>query len=368
MNASLDTTWSNEQTAASPRVSKWWLFSPRVDLGVFLGSALVSLAALWVGARMGVLESGTPEWTWVPAVLLIDVAHVWATGFRVYFDTNELMRRPWLYTLVPLLGLIGGVALYSEGEIVFWRVLAYLAVFHFIRQQYGWVMLYRARVGERDKMGRWIDTAAVYIATIYPLVYWHSHLPRHFWWFLKNDFAALPLSAAQVIGPVYWLVLGIYALRSLYRWLLKGEVNPGKEIVVATTAVCWYVGIIAYNSDYAFTVTNVIIHGVPYLALVYWYARTRRPQADAPYRLLTRGPVMFLATLWLLAYVEEMLWDRGVWHSRGYLFGGSWDLQSLKILIVPLLALPQLTHYVLDGFIWRRKSNPGFSLIPSAES
>jgi hypothetical protein len=26
--------------------------------------------------------------------------------------------------------------------------------------------------------------------------------------------------------------------------------------------------------------------------------------------------------------------------------------------LVPLLALPQATHYVLDGFIWRRKSNP----------
>jgi hypothetical protein len=25
---------------------------------------------------------------------------------------------------------------------------------------------------------------------------------------------------------------------------------------------------------------------------------------------------------------------------------------------VPLLAVPQVTHYVLDGFIWRRKTNP----------
>jgi hypothetical protein len=50
-----------------------------------------------------------------------------------------------LYSLVPLLGFAIGVALYSEGELVFWRALAYLAVFHFIRQQYGWVALYRVR-------------------------------------------------------------------------------------------------------------------------------------------------------------------------------------------------------------------------------
>ena len=27
-------------------------------------------------------------------------------------------------------------------------------------------------------------------------------------------------------------------------------------------------------------------------------------------------------------------------------------------LLVPLLALPQATHYLLDGFIWRSKENP----------
>jgi len=348
-----------------PVANRLWLFSAPVDLGVFLGSALVALAALWIGARVGVLNSRAPEWTWVPAVLLIDVAHVWGTGFRVYFDTDELKRRPWLYTLVPVLGFLVGVALYSEGELVFWRVLAYLAVFHFVRQQYGWVMLYRARVGERDRFGRWLDTAAIYLATLYPLIYWHAHLPRRFSWFLENDFVLMPALALveRVVQPLYWAVLVSYLFRSAYRWLRRKEINPGKDIVVITTALCWYTGIITFNSDYAFTVTNVIIHGVPYLALVYWWARLRRPQAARSYRFTVSSPLTFLATLWLIAYVEELLWDRGVWHDREWLFGAAWDIGSLKILLVPLLALPQLTHYVLDGFIWRRKSNPNFSLI-----
>jgi len=342
-----------------------WLFSAPVDLSVFLGSAVVALGALLIGARAGVLNDRTPEWTWIPAVLLIDVAHVWSTGFRVYFDAEELKRRPWLYALVPVLGLIVGIALYSEGELIFWRALAYLAVFHFVRQQYGWVMLYRARVGERDRFGRWLDTAVIYLATIYPLIYWHAHLPRQFWWFLTNDFVTAPAwSVAElIVRPVYVLVLAAYVLRSVYLWLAKRQMNPGKDIVVLTTAACWYTGIIAFNSDYAFTVTNVIIHGVPYLALLYWYARTRRPRAGGVYRFLTGKPITFVATLWLIAYVEELFWDRGVWHDRAWLFGAGWDLGTLKVIIVPLLAVPQLTHYFLDGFIWRRKSNPNFSLI-----
>jgi hypothetical protein len=348
--------------SAAPR---FWLFSGPVDLGVFLGSALLALVALWIGARAGVLNDRSPEWTWVPAVLLIDVAHVWGTGFRVYFNTNELKRRPWLYALVPVLGFVIGVALYSEGELVFWRVLAYLAVFHFIRQQYGWVMLYRARVGERDQFGRWLDTVTIYLATLYPLIYWHAHLPRQFWWFLENDFTAAPAlsSLERLVRPLYWAVLAVYVLRAAYRWLRWGGVNPGKDIVVITTAICWYTGIVVFNSDYAFTVTNVIIHGVPYLALVYWYARSQRPRTGSSYRFFTRGPLSFLATLWVIAYVEELLWDRGVWHERAWLFGGGWDIGMLKTFVVPLIALPQLTHYVLDGFIWRRKSNPDFSLI-----
>src|SRR5581483_1280809 len=331
-------------------------------------SAVVSLLALLIGAEAGVLYSDTPDWAWIPAVMLVDVAHVYSTGFRVYLDVDELKRRPWLYALVPAIGLTIGVALYSEGALTFWRALAYLAVFHFIRQQYGWVALYRAKAGERDRMGKWVDAAAIYAATIYPLIYWHTHLPRRFWWFLDKDFTAIPAVINQLAGPAYWLILAAYALRSAHRWWVKAEINPGKDIVVATTAACWYTGIVAFNSDYAFTVTNVIIHGVPYLALIYWYCRrrlnntVRRAHSPIFRHIFARGPALFLFILWALAFIEEMFCDKAVWQERGWLFGAGWDVASLRALLVPLLALPQITHYALDGFIWRRKSNPDFSL------
>ena len=129
----------------------YWLFSAPIDLSVFLGSALVSLLLLAIGWQFGFLNDETPDWTWISAVLLIDVAHVWGSSFRVYFDGDELKRKPLLYTLVPLAGYLVGVALYSEGELVFWKALALLAVFHFVRQQYGWVNLYRAKLKEKSR-------------------------------------------------------------------------------------------------------------------------------------------------------------------------------------------------------------------------
>ena len=356
-----------------------WLFSPAIDLGVFLGSALLSLLALSIGARFGVLRGETPDWAWVPAVLLVDVAHVWATAFRTYLDPIERARRPWLYTLVPLLAFVAAFALHGLGEAIFWRVLAYVAIFHFVRQQYGFVMLYRARAGERDRLGKVIDVVAIHAAMLYPLLHWHTHLPKRFSWFVPGDVVALPPIVERIAAPLYVLSLVAYVVSAIAR---RGQ-SPGKHVVVGTTALVWFVGIIALDSDYAFTVTNVFIHGIPYFALVFFFARRasnqpRRAPIEADRNevkieprakvaegdlwrnaIVARGIVPFLATLWVVAYVEELLWDRAVFQERAWLFGEPWELgPSVRALVVALLVVPQLTHYVLDGFIWRRRSNP----------
>ena len=340
-----------------------WLFSREVDLSVFLGSALLSLLLLAIGWQFGILNEESPDWTWITAVLLIDIAHVWSTSFRVYFDAEEFKRRAWLYTLVPVFGYLVGVALYSEGELVFWRALAILAVFHFVRQQYGWVALYRRKSGETSRWTWWVDAAAIYLATVYPLAFWMTNLPRKFEWFVANDFFALPALVETILFPIYVLALAAYFGKSVYRYFAEGFLNIGKDIVVATTAICWYAGIVFFNSDYAFTVTNVIIHGVPYFAIVYFYAKARRESAGGFYQKLSANWFVFLATLWALAYIEELVWHRGVWHEKNWLFGANWELGNLKPFLVPLLAIPQLTHYVLDGFIWRKKSNQGRRVI-----
>lgn len=343
---------------------KYWLFSREIDLSVFLGSAVASLLLIAVGWQLGILNAETPDWTWISAVLLIDVAHVWSTSFRVYFDIEEFKRRIWLYTIVPIGGYAIGVALYSEGELLFWKVLAAIAVFHFVRQQFGWVNLYRRKLGETGRVTWWIDAAAVYLASVYPIVFWCTSLPRNFEWFVPGDFEAFPVVLERVFFVLYVAALTTYFAKSIYQYFADGFLNIGKDIIIATTAICWYVGIVYFNSDYAFTVTNVIIHGVPYFALIYFYARFRRETAGRVYKTLSSNWIFFLATLWAIAYIEELFWHRGVWHEKQWLFGSDWNwTRTIRTFVVPLLAVPQLTHYVLDGFIWRRKNNPDFRLF-----
>lgn len=342
---------------ASPSGTQYpWLFNAPLDLCAFLGSTAIAFGLLALGEPLGLLGDGTPDWLWVATILMIDVAHVYATGFKVYFVPQELRRHPWLYGLTPLLGFATSWILYQQGAMVFWRAIAYLAVFHFVRQQYGWMALYRAKEGDTARIGWWIDTVAIYMATLYPLIYWHTHLPRKFFWFTQGDFIALPSWLSLVAGLVYWIAMSVYLIRVAVRAWRDRRINPGKEIMFLSTVLCWYIGIITFDSDYAFTVTNVITHGVPYLVLVYWvYAVQKKEDPDAA-TLLGGRWIRYLAILWGLAYLEEFLWDVGVWHDRSWLFGTPQDWSSFQAVLVPLLAVPQITHYVLDGFIWKRKA------------
>jgi hypothetical protein len=346
------------------RARKRWLFSPAIDLSVFGGTALAALTLVWLWPHAG---TDSPEWTWIAGILLVDVAHVWSTAFVVYLDPAEWKRRPLLYAGVPVACFVVAVALYACGEAVFWRAIAYLAVFHFIRQQYGWVMLYRARNGERDRLGRWLDGATIYACALYPLVYWHASLPRSFWWMVPGDFVAgLPFDIVYVAYAIYIGLLVSYAARVVAELARRRPTSWGKHVVVATTAALWYNGIVANNSDYAFTISNVFSHGIPYMVLVFFYARAASRESVssggvAAHMLggrVLRALVIFLATLWFIAYFEEMIWDRALWHDRPWLFGGGVDVGGAAVIIGPLLAVPQLAHYVLDAFLWKRRSNP----------
>lgn len=348
----------------SPHTRSLWIFSPAIDLLAFSLPAVVALAVVVFAPRLGLDDIG-PDWLWLAAVVGVDVAHVWSTAFITYLDPSELRRRPERYWLVPALGWVLGVVLYSlGGALWFWRTLAYVAVFHFVRQQYGWMALYRARAEDKSRSGAWIDGAAIYMSTLYPIAWWHTELPRRFDWFLPGDFLrGLPSAFASVMGAAYVAALAAYVIRAVLQQRAGTTTAWGKHLLLATTASTWYAGIVATNSDLAFMLTNVLAHGIPYAVLVFSYGRHALAGSRSVAWRVMGGSVLgaalrFAACLWLLAFAEELVWDRSVWHERPELFGESFDLRALHVLLVPLLALPQLSHYVLDGFFWRRADNP----------
>ncbi|MCA2977753.1 MAG: hypothetical protein INH41_26400 [Myxococcaceae bacterium] len=342
-----------------------WLFSPAVDVSVFAGSAL-GAALVVLLARASGLTGDTPLWAWLVFVLGIDVAHVWATLYRAYFDRAELARRPLLYAAAPLLAFGLSVSAHAVSPAFFWRCLAYVAVWHFIRQQVGWMTLYGRREGVDDVTLR-LDRLAMWAVTLGPVVWWHARLPRPFWWFREHDFVGgLPRVVGDVALALHAAALVAWVGRAAVRRVKGAPLPVARAVLLAATWVTWFGGVVLAQDDFTFTVMNVTLHGVPYLALLWRYARGR--QAERGYgavgALVRFGLPAFIGALLLLAFAEEFLWDTLVWHERPQVFGeGGLDLGPAALsLVVPLLSLPQTTHYVLDGFVWRTRDDP--SLAP----
>ena len=204
-----------------------------------------------VFARGGGLSDGV----WLLLIVGFDVAHVYSTLFRTYFDPRERAAHGNLLLLVPLFCWIAASMLHAFSPAAFWSALAYLAVFHFVRQQYGLVMLYAMEQERRDSMQKALDAAIVYSATVYPLIYWQSHLPREFVWFVDGDFLPLPAVTSAVAGYAYVAVAISYLTHEIWRATRGRAVNLPKQLLIAGTAASWYTGIVAFNADLAFTAT-----------------------------------------------------------------------------------------------------------------
>ena len=333
-----------------------WLFSRNLDLAAFGGSSLMAAGFTLLGWKLGLMNAPLPLWIWLVVVVGVDVAHVHATWLRTYLNPAELGAHPWRYAMLPLVAWLMGVYLHGHSSQIFWRALAYLAVFHFIRQQAGWVALYQHKEPGLSAFDRWLDRSVIYAATLWPLLWWHGHLPRAFSWFVDGDFAGpVAASLATATWPIYVTLLAAFVIRQGVRWKSEGFFPAGKSIIILSTALTWHLAIVAFNSDWAFTLMNVLPHGLPYMVLVWQRSKAEPEQGGAAGSLIKAGPLVFAILLIAVAFSEEWLWDQGIWHDHPALFGPGWNLTlAAQALLVPLLALPQAIHYLLDGLIWRQ--------------
>jgi hypothetical protein len=337
------------------------IVSPAFDAVWFVGPGALSLLVALVLGATGHADAPLGVVGWIALVLLVDVAHVWATLWRTYLDTEVRARQRRRLLVLPALVAWLGFLLHLESPAAFWTVLAYVAIFHFVMQHIGFAAIFGRKRGE-SAFDRRLAKVAIWAGTAGPVVWWHANLPRQFAWFTEGD---LVTGAPTVLGDVALVVEAAVLLGFVARRIQLGVRGRGDAMVTALVllpAANWTVGIVVFDGDAAFTVTNVLMHGVPYLGLV-WVAGGRRNVASAIARARGRGVAAGVAALVVayggglvaLAWIEEALWDRLVWHDHDALFGAPIVVEHpvATAAVVALLTVPQATHYLLDRWIWR---------------
>lgn len=367
---------------------KRWFASAGFDLGFFHVPVWLTWAIVFaVPASVRNVEISI--WVWVSVVLLIDVGHVWSSIYRTYFDptTRKTLKGP--LVAVPLLCLVFCFWLAAQSNLLFWRVLAYIAVFHFVKQQIGIAALYRVRHQQMEpshgvlmaKLWVW-DKRAVYVGTVFPLVYWHCTLPRKISWFLQGDFVDLTryLSSlpAMLLNLGKILFFGIW-IGTLVIWLWhhvrarsSGLSFPlGKVLWIAGTAINWWLGLVYFDSDFVFTLTNVVAHGIPYFGLIGLYQSRRLTQQRGSRFPAVKLSLILMLPVLALAFFEEYGWDVFLYEEHRAFFGlflpyleETLTSDIGRALAIAVLSLPQTVHYVLDGFIWKfNEANPDLKTL-----
>ncbi|MFS4432010.1 hypothetical protein [Chryseobacterium sp. S90] len=332
-----------------------WIHNAKTDWWFILSPPFVVLLIIFLFQKqIQGLENHYSFYTWLFLIVFVDVAHVYSTLFKTYFVKGEVQKNKLLYLGIPAVSWILGIVLFQFGSLTFWSVLALIAVFHFIRQQYGFMRIY-ARF-EPNTWSKKIDEVAVYSATIYPMLYWFK-TPRAFTWFVNNEFDWLKNfpDYTNLITIVYFAILIIWLVKTVFEVFKTKDINIPKTALITGTFLSWYFGIVYFNNDLLFTFLNVVSHGIPYIALIYIREIQQKENNQLSRMQVFKsfsGIFLFIGILLGFAFVEEFLWETLVWNehfSLNMMLSEKWFQ-----FLVPLLVVPQLTHYLLDGFIWRK--------------
>ncbi len=360
---------------------KWTLYSPWFDAVFFFSPFVVTFLFVQFGDSIfpGIFTPiDSPIWFFVFAIIF-DVWHVWGTLYRGYLRRDMRRTHQRLLICVPILS-IAILSLLANIHISWYPTLylllsflAYVALFHFIRQQIWFVRLYDRRTSKLwwlAEISRRLDDIIVWIVTGFPFLYWMMHYNSlSLNWFIPWEYISLAHIVPQTesIWIVYIIGIILYAIYQLLLISRWAETNPLKYLYIAGTAYIWYNGMVAYDSIIIFGLGNILLHGLNYYGLIIGSSWTHGDGYPTWLRKIQKRAIPYLSisiiiSLIVLWYGEEFFWDQFIWQEKSMIFSDIlytlWHDPISQTVIVSLLGSVQLTHYILDRYIWRTDFGP----------
>jgi hypothetical protein len=362
--------------ATQSRVSPSWIFSAPQDFLFFFGTLLVGIIFGLYIENTGIVDTYQKTIVYLILVnILLDEGHVYATLFRTFFDKVEMKRRGHL-----IIGSLIGVALVHLILILisyklFTHVLAYVALYHVVRQQIGFVHITFLKDPNKEVEDRKWDRGIIYLMTIACALYWFSHFEQtgKDFYFTKGDVFAIPSFIGDVAIKLMWCGVIAYFIREVGKFRKYGQLNIAKYIVVSTTFIHWYLGLVATHYLFLFVAMTYFYHSIPYIALVYKYSARETGSLTQLRWTKIFGPlkwVPFVLVFFLGSYIEYNGWFQVIPEAFAHIFVVPLFTMSeaTQNIFIGFMWVPLVTHYVIDGFIWKfsdpksnLKSNLGIS-------
>lgn len=313
-----------------------WIISPVNDLTWFIFSALGGYLTLLL-FTMGV----PPGPVLLVSLLVIDGPHVWSTMTRTYFDTSEWSKRPLqLFSIVPF--LLAGPMMWMLGLAGLFFVLAYAwAYYHHAKQEYGFVMLYKAKNNDRVAFDMQLDRRFLMISLLLPYA----------WYLVETHDLSVRLPFLRpVVGAMlytYILLAVFFIARQVHKYVGGECLNAPKLALLAMSIpLQWCAFGYAIHHEFGILAAAIPIntfHALQYQRLVWFYNRNHYAEPSVKTRagfaaVMNRNMIFYLAVVLLINFAFHAI-TGAVLRLRGIWVTAFWGVS--------------FTHYFLDAKIWR---------------
>lgn len=279
-------------------------------------------------------------------LLGIDGPHVWATVTRTYFDPHQRRKLGSLLWVV-LPAMLVGPALVAAGAEPYFYVFAIVWLHtHIAKQHFGFVMLYKHKAGERDRLDYVLDRWFLLTSLLLPFA---RFVVAMTFVNLYRQPAYKTLDA--VFLAAYGGLAAAFVARQWLRWKSGEPLNAPKLLLMATVVPLQWL-----TFGYALTtpadglvragVVLGLFHSFQYHRLMWFHNRNHYtdPRFEA-----TSGLAGALARRFAYYAGAAILLNVAISYLPP-------QLTPNPFLKAALWGIP-FTHYLLDSKIWRVRGN-----------
>ncbi len=315
-----------------------WIFGKKLDLVFFVGMLCILfiiqkyLSIENSGLYLGSSLAFTANFLYLS---FLDVPHAVASFYQVYKPNNR-KNFQMLQLLIPIIivALIFPFVLLSKS--LAYSIVTYFNIFHFIRQQYGWIRFSQNKSNlQLTAVQSFFDKLIIYVLTLVPVIMLHvgaQSQKQTTDWMFENDLFIISSQSTYIFLDIFfWFIVLSYTAFQI-KLIYYGLRYPlGKLVILISTGLAWYGGLICLqNSEQTLMLDG--LHVVPYIVLVYLFNRNK---GKALYYI----PLLSVGLAWALLFLH---YDKS-------------DSIGAAVVISVLISVA-ISHYVFDGFVWKTKS------------
>lgn len=338
-----------------------WVFSQQEDLWVFIGPLILaySLLAIMHFTGMSIFADG-PDFFYYYVALFVDGSHGITTFVRLSQKQDISKEQKIFFFLLPaiiwllILSLIQMQFSYIE------IMISYFAIYHFIKQQYGWLRITSVKTQSLTQTEEFLDKMMIYNVTLFPIFYW-SFIKTNFGWYGPNDIIKFYDHAwmKPVLIIIHITLSLIYLYFQVHANKHRTHTPWGKYLIIAVTWVAWVIPIVILESHIAKVLCFAIPHGLQYYYINFKVqsqsnnkTQTSPRQSLVPY--LLRFYLAFVFIELLIMSVDKKMIEFLSLHYTVYQQSGSSFLALVSVF--------QIWHFIADGYIWKIKSQKSAQL------